>query len=218
MKKQNVGWWLLAAALALPLAAISQDRIQSLMVNGSSVPVTQVNGRNYVEVEALARATNGSLRYSGTQMVLNIGPAADGSQAQPAAADDRLSTAFLRAGIEAMSTMREWHSALVSAIENGYPVTKESIVPYQNQALTNLRLAQTAATTSADQQAYQLADNAYQKMKQLSDKYVDQRMKMNYVAPDALKHDPLDQSLVTCGKAMSAMVASGQFTDESACH
>jgi hypothetical protein len=43
-------------------------------------------------------------------------------------------------------------------------------------------------------------------------------MKMNYVAPDALKHDPLDQSLVACGKAMSAMVASGQFTDESACH
>ena len=218
MNKQNVGWWLLAAALALPLAAISQDRIQSLMVNGSSVPVTQVNGRNYVEVEALARATNGSLRYSGTQMVLSIGQPADASPAQPAAADDRLSSPFLRAGIEAMSTMREWHSALVSAIENGYPVTKESIVPYQNQALTNLRLAQTSATTSADQQAFQLADNAYQKMKQLSDKYVDQRMKMNYVAPDALKHDPLDQSLVACGKAMGAMVASGQFTDESACH
>jgi hypothetical protein len=97
MNKQNVGWWLLAGALALPLAAISQDRIQSLMVNGSSVPVTQVNGRNYVEVEALARATNSSLRYSGTQMVLSIGQSADASPAQPAGADDRLSSPFLRA-------------------------------------------------------------------------------------------------------------------------
>lgn len=209
-------------ALLMSATAISQEAVKSLAVSGGagSIPVTQVNGKNYVEVEALARAANGSLSFNGNQMTLTLAPT--GQAAAPAASsppvDTGFSSSFLRAGIEAMSTLREWHSALASAIENGYPVTSEGLSPYQGKAATNLGLAQAAATTNADQSMAQLIANAYQKMKQLSDKYLADRANMNYVGHDALKNDPSDQTLIACGKALGAMVASRQFTDASPCH
>jgi len=215
---------ILVGVLVTPVIAESQERIQSLLVSGGegSIPVTQMNGRNYVDVEALARAAKGSLSFNGNQVILTLGDARE-TIAEPApstsnrAADSRFSSAFLRAGIEAMSTLREWHSALASAIENGYPVTKEGLARYQGQATTNLRLAQAAATTDADRKGAQLIENVYQKMKQLSDKYVSMRANMNYIAPDALENDSSNQNLVACGKALSGMAASGQFSNETAC-
>lgn len=117
-----------------------------------------------------------------------------------------------------MSTLREWHSALASAIENGYPVTREGLASYQGRAATTLRLAQAATSTDADQKLAQLVANAYQKMKQLSDKYVADKGNMNYIDPNSLQNDPIDQNLVACGKTLGAMAAGGQFTDDSACH
>ncbi|HUJ93848.1 MAG TPA: hypothetical protein VLW84_01175 [Terriglobales bacterium] len=211
-----------AAALMLPVVALPQGTIQSLIVKGAagSIPVTQMNGRNYVEVEALARAANAAVSYQGNQITLAL-PGTGGvvaSTAAGAAASTALSPDFLRAGIEAMSTIREWHSVLASLIENGYPVTGDGLAPYQGQATRSLRLAQVAATSNADQEAMQSATNAFEKMKRLNDKYVSDRSKMKYIDPDALKNDPLDQSLVACGRALGAMIASGQFTDDPSCH
>ena len=217
-------WIITFAAIMLPVVAISQGHIESLRIGDTTgnVPITQMNGRNYVEVEALARLANGALSYSGNQMTLTL-RAAGNTTAQAAPSTNRVansgfSSDFLRAGIEAMSTMREWHSALASAIENGYPVTREGLAPYQGRATTNLRLAQVAATTEADHKLAQLAANAYQKMKELSDKYVANRSNMNYSAPDSLQNDPVDQSLIACGKELGAMAASGEITDDTACH
>jgi hypothetical protein len=117
-----------------------------------------------------------------------------------------------------MSTLREWHTALASAIENGYPVTQEGLTHYQGQAVTNLRLAQASASTKADEKGAQLLENTYQKMKQLTDKYVAMRENMNYVAPEALQNDTQNQSLIACGKALGAMAANGQFADDATCH
>jgi hypothetical protein len=214
---------ILAVTAIVPLAAVSQDQNQTLVVSGrsGSIPITLINGRNYVDIEALARLANVSLTFEGTQYVLTLTAGRGNAQpvagaSQPAGAG--FSPAFLRAGIEAMSTVREWHSALTSAIENQFPIAKGGLAPYQAQAMTNLRLAQTAATTDADKNAMQLLMNAYQKMKELSDKYVANRADMNYIAPDALKNDPLDQHLIACGKSLGAMAASGQFVDDGQCH
>jgi hypothetical protein len=84
--------------------------------------------------------------------------------------------------------------------------------------MTNLRLMQAAATTDADQNAAQLVANEYQKMKQLSDKYLAKRENMNYISPDALTNDSLNQSIMACGKSLGAMAASGQFVDDGTCH
>jgi hypothetical protein len=222
-------------ALTAPVIAMAQGQ-QTLAVTGysGSVPALQVSGRNYVEVEALARLINGALSFSGNKIVLTLpgsdgngsngnrsngnAPAANAPAAAPSpAANSGFSREFLRAGIEAMSTIREWHSALASAIGNGYPVTEDGLSQYSDQAMTNLRLAQTAANTDSDQQAVQFVANEYRKMKQLSDKYVAKRENMNYTAPGALKNDPLNQSIIACGKSLGAMAASGQFTDDGSC-
>jgi hypothetical protein len=197
-----------------------------LVLNGYSgtVPVMQVNGKNYVNVEALARVTNGSMSFNGNQIVLTLAAAGSGGgatasqqAAPPASQNTGFSKEFLTAAIEEMSTVREWHSALASAIANGFPVTGELVAPYQAQAATNLRLMQVAVSTQSDQGAAQLISNAYQKMKQLSDKYVAKRANLEFIGPNALKNDPLDQSLIACGMSLRSMAGSGQFVDDGTC-
>jgi hypothetical protein len=208
-------WWIVVLAMIVPILVMSQGKLQELAVSGhtGSIPLTQINGKNYVEVEALAQLVNGSLTFHGNQMTLSL----TGNQAVSAEAKVGLSRDFLRAGIEQLSTIREWHSALASAIENQFPVTREVLGPYEAAATKNLRLAQVAATTDVDQKAAQLITNEYQKMKQLSDSFLAKRAAATYIDAAALTDDTLNQSLIACGRSLGAMAASGQFTDDGTC-
>ena len=75
-KRPFNNWWLLVALLALPIFALSQVAQQSLtlIVNGrpGDATVVQMNGRSYVEIEALARVANGSLSFKGNQIILTL--------------------------------------------------------------------------------------------------------------------------------------------------
>ncbi|MFZ0591910.1 MAG: hypothetical protein WAM39_15705, partial [Bryobacteraceae bacterium] len=138
--------------LVVPEIGLAQNANQSrtLIINGQStqVPVIQMNGRSYVDLEALSDAVNGSLSSAGTQIAFSLplgaaaaAPAA--TSAMPAssalpASNPGFSKGFLNAGIEAAATLREWHTALASAIQNGYPVTAGVVAPYRAQATTNL--------------------------------------------------------------------------------
>jgi hypothetical protein len=208
----------------VPLLATSQQQNQILVVSGrpGSLPVTLMNGTNYVELEALARLANVSLTFDGNQYTLTL-PGGGGSGGQTTsggnpAATQGFTSGFLRAGIEAMSSIREWHTALATAIGNQVPLAQQWLTPYQAQAMTNLRLAQTAVVSDSDRNAMQLIVNVSQKMKQLSDKYVAKREDMKYISPDALSNDALNQSIIACGKSLGAMAASGQFVDDGQCH
>jgi hypothetical protein len=221
-KMPRVGM-ILALTIMLPAIVMSQGQIKSLVLSGhpDSVPVRQLNGKNYVEIEALARTGNGSLSFNGDQIVLTLPPpgengAASGEEA--AAKKTGFSREFLRAGIESLSTIREWHTALSSAIENQFPLEQSWLTQYQELANTDLRLAQVAATTDADRNAAQLIANVFEKRRQLNDKYVAQRASLSYISPDALKNDPMDQNSVACGRFLGAMMASGQFADDGTCH
>jgi hypothetical protein len=221
MREKEHVWLIIALAMNMSAKATSQEQPQTLVVSGhaGSVPVAQRHGRSYVEVEALARVANGTLNYNGNRITLTLsterGNAAAAAVGREANAG--LSREFLRAGIEAMSSLRGWHSVLTSTIENQYPLTPAGLSSYQAQAMKDLRLAQAAATTEGDQNAKRLIASAYQKMEQLSDKYLTQRAKARYIAPDALKNDSLNQSLIACGKSLGAMAASGQFVDDGTC-
>jgi hypothetical protein len=201
-------WWVVALAIVVPVLAMSQGELQRLTVSGhtGSIPVTQLDGMNYVEIEALAQLVSGSLSFHGTQMTLSL------TASDTAAAEEKvgLSKDFLRAAIEEMSTIREWHSALTTGIENQFPITREMLGPYEISASKNLRLAQVAATTDADQKAAQLITNEYQKMKQLSDGFLAKRAAATYIDADALTNDTLNQSMIACGRSLGAMAANGQ--------
>jgi hypothetical protein len=202
--------------------ASSEAHIKTLALAGymGSVPVRQIHGKSYVEVEALARLASGSVSFHQDQITLTL-PASQENAVTAAAASqpakEGFSRDFLRAWIEEMSTIREWHSALESGIRNQIPIWQAWLEPYQSRATTNLQLAQAVATTDADHSAAQLIVNDYEKMKQLNDKYVGRAASARYIAPGSLANDALDQSVVACGQSLEAMAANGQFVDDGIC-
>jgi hypothetical protein len=216
--------------LVVPLLALCQAAQQNriLVVNGQlgQVTVVQMNGRSYVDLETLARVANGSLSFSGNQITLTLpssanappaAPASTSATSAPAPANPGFSKAFLKAGIEAMSLVREWHSALANAIQNGFPLAESWLSGYRIQAQAGLRLASVAASTDSDQSAAQLLTNEFENMKTLSSNYVAARQSLDYIAPDALANDALNQKIVNCGHSLAAMAASGQFADDGSC-
>src|SRR5579863_5760953 len=82
-----VGWIIVVAvALAVPTLALAQvaRQTRTLIVNGHSgdTAVVEIEGRSYVELEALVRIANGSLRFSGNQISVSL----------PAGGSERAST------------------------------------------------------------------------------------------------------------------------------
>ena len=167
-------WWALAALLILPALALSlaAQRSNSLIIAGQPgyAKVIQVDGRNYVEVEGLARLTNSSISFNGNQIVLTLsGAAADAPT--PAAPAMGFSKDFVIAGIEAMALIREWHAALRNAIERSYPLSEDWLAAYRAQGLTAVRLASVAVNTTADKNALPFLTNEFNNMVKLTDKY-----------------------------------------------
>ena len=151
-------------------------------------------------------------------VLITLTAASRSAAAEGPKANWAFSKEFLRAMMEERDAIREWHSALASAIGTKYALTPQGLGSYQARAMTNLRLALAAAKTDADQDAAPLVLNEYQKMEQLSDKYLAERAILSYIELDALKDDELDQSVVACGQSLEAMTASGQLMDDEACH
>ena len=216
----------LMVLLAVPTLALSQTEQQygTLVVSGQpgQAVVLRVNGRSYVDVEELARLTNGSLGFKENQITLTL--TASGAStpiAVPAASQTsspEFSKDFLKAGIEEMAVIREWRSALVNAVHNGYPVTDDFVADYQAQARKNLSLVSVAASTDSDRKAFQLLSNEFDNMQKLSNKVLSARKNMNYISRDALKDAPLVQQILNCERSLASMAVSGQFQDDGSCH
>jgi hypothetical protein len=220
-----VGRMIVVVALAVPTLALAQvaRQTRTLIVNGHSgdTAIVEIEGRSYVELEALVRIANGALRFNGNQISVTL-PAGGGGSERPSAsatppANPGFSKEFLRAGIEQMAVIREWRIALTNAIERGYPVTEDWVGAYRSEATQNLRLASVAASTDADRSAVRLLGSELNNMNKLNQRFLDAKQSMTMVATDALKGDPLDQKIVNCGHSLAAMVSSGQFVDDGSC-
>ena len=216
----------MAALLASQLPGMSETPQQngSLRVTGhqGQAPVLEMNGRSYVDIETLARLINGSLAFKGDQILLTL-PASGASTVTAAsptsqAANSEFSKDFMKAGIEEMSVIREWRSALLNALQNGDAVTDDFVAGYRGQAAANLRLVSVAISTDSDRSAYQLLSNELNNMQKLSDKVLSARKNMNYISRDALKGDPLDQQILSCARSLASMAASGHFQDDGTCN
>jgi hypothetical protein len=194
----------------------------TLTVSGHSgqAPVTQINGRSYVAIDALARLLNGSLGYQGNHITLTM--PSDGSRAggpptgQPA--NSGFSKDFLNAAIETMSDVREWRSALLNDVQNGSPVTETWMANYHAEAVKNLRLTSVAATTDSDHNALRLLSKELDHMQELGNKVLAARKNRSYITADIVQKDPLDQKILNCARSLAAMVASGEFQDNGVCN
>jgi hypothetical protein len=215
-------WVILAGVLVVPGMVLSQgvEESRSLIINGQAgqAPVVRMQGKSYVELEALARLTHGSLSFNGSQVTLTLaGPGAN-TATTVAGEKSEFSREFLRAGIEEMAMIREWRTALTNAVQNGFPIGDDWMIIYREPALRNLRLAAVAASTDPDRSAYQLLSNEYDNMKKLSDRFVAAHTAQNYMPPDSLKSDPLNEQILSCARSLAAMAASGKFVDDGSCH
>jgi hypothetical protein len=219
----------MAVLVMVPFLVLSQAAPQNLTLNLNGhpyqVPITQMNGHSYVEINALAQAANGTISYPGKQMTLTlpgraveVTAAAAPTSSPTAVADPGFSKDFMRSAIEAMAAVREWRSVLTNGVQNGYPIMSLGLANYRAQASQSLRLASVAVTTDSDRNAFQLCTNEFENMKKLSDKMIAAAQNMTYIAPDALTTDPLDQKILGCARSLAAMASSGQFMDDGSCH
>jgi hypothetical protein len=206
--------------MGLEFAPPQSKQNGTLIVSGrpGDAPVMQIGGRSYVDVEELARIAKGSLSFSGNQIILTL-PVPDGNPETPKSRDSQgFSRDFLMMGIEAGAEIREWRSALESAVQYGFPPGDTWINRYSGAATTALSQASAAASTDDDRKAVQLLTNEFKNMQSLSNQMLSARKNLNYIAPDALQNDPLDQKIIACAQALHAMAAAGRFQDASACY
>lgn len=210
-------WLALAYAWATP-----QKRTLVVAGHPGYLPVVEMGGRSYVEIEALVRVTNGSLSIKGPQMVLTLPSPGAEAQVGAAAANQTVATGFtkefVKAGIEQMSEIREWRSALINAVQRGFPITEDWTTGFSNRAQQNLSLVMVAASNELDRNALQLLTNEFNNMKALSDRFLAANRSRAYIPTNALDNDPLNQRILNCGHALAAMAANNQFVDDASCH
>ena len=211
-------WLMLVTILLSPLLALAVQQTTALLIDGrqGQAEVIQVQGKNYVEVDELARITGGSLRFVGNQIILSLPGSDTPAEAapQPAAA---LSKPFLTAGIETMREILEWHAALKNGIERGYPLSDTWFGNYRRQIQSSLAQTQAAVRTDLDQKAFPLLTNEFNTMNALTDKYLKITVSRDYLAPNSLNSDPLNQKLLTCWQSLASMASSNQFVDDGSC-
>jgi len=223
-----ISWLGLAGILAVPLPVWPQAAKHSastLVVTGHSgqAAVLQVDGKSYIDLESLARLTNASLSFAGNQIKLTLPkpasaatPPAATASASPAA-HPGFSRAFVRAGIETMSDIREWRSVIAKIIQHSYPFDETWFTAYSAAAAKNLNLASLAATTDSDRGAFPLLSNEYNNMQILTNTVLDNKRTMYYMPPGYLEDNPLNQKIVKCAQSLQSMAASNQFVDDGSC-
>jgi hypothetical protein len=186
--------------------AQTQRQALTLSVQGSpgDVPVVQLQGRNLVEVQDLARITNGSLSFDRNRIILTP----PGCNAAKTAVDDKsgFSRAFMRAAIEAMASIREWGGMLMITVQNGYPVGNtmagNTVMAYEGRAADSIALASSAASTDSDYRGLELLRSEFNNLQSWADSYVKARSSMSAAnlstSEHPLKDDQEVQNLVHC--------------------
>ena len=203
-----------------------ENKVLSIQGYPGGAAVIRFQGRQFVEVEDLARITNGSLRFEGDRIVLILPRPVDSEQAVDEAAGAGFSPAFKRAAIEAMASIREWGGMLQVIVQNGYPVGKamagNTIRAYQGRAADNVALAAAAASTDSDSRGTELLRNEFNNVQAWADGFVEARNSLSAVnlttSENPLKDDPEAQKIVHCGQFLAQMFAGGTFQDDAACH
>ncbi len=193
------------------------------MVRGypGEAAIVRVNGRVFVDLQALAQTTGSSLGFEGSRVVLIL-PSTEtqGSPATSQPASIGFSRSFMGAGIEALASMREWGSTLVVTIRNGFPLGN-AINPYRARAAEKVYLAGAAASTDDDRSGLELLRREFSNVQAWSDKVVKARNSMSAanlaMSENAMQEDPMFQSALGCGQYLAQMFASGSFQDAGAC-
>jgi hypothetical protein len=198
---------------------------KTLVVNGKTVgtEVKEINGRSYVDVEALAQVTNGVVTVEPNRIVLTI-PISNSSDAANSAAPapvPRLSKDFASASVGLLADMREWRGAIGTMITFGLVVSDSWSQQYHDRVEAAIAQAAVVATTASDQNALPLLRNEFDKLTAWANETLAARQALNgakTIDPDALKNDPALTAITNCSRFLNGMIVSGTYSDNAACH
>jgi hypothetical protein len=215
--------WLALFGLATCFAGVlfaQRTPGRKLIVNGKAteVAVLQMDGRSYIDIETLARITNGSVTMDPNQIVLTI-PAGSAEASAPQAAQG-LSKDFASAAIATLAEMKEWKGALGAMLTFGLAVDSTWAQAYQDQVKTSLDQASVVASTSADQNALQVLGTQFANLAKWESDLVAERQALNgarTVVPNALQNDPVLAKFSKCSRFLSGMLVSGVYVDNASC-
>jgi hypothetical protein len=212
---------ILAAFLMLPATASAQTpqktSIFTIAGHAGEAQLLQINGKSYVEIETLARLTQGTLAFKGNQTILTLLPS-DAEAPSPAPhAKAGLSTAFIQAGIEETSLIREWRIAIVNAVRNNSPVSEDWVSAHHRLADKNLALASAAASTDDDRSAFPLLSAEFNNMQKLSELYLTMRKQSAFISQDNFDI-ALEEQILNCARGFVSMTENHEFQDQAACH
>jgi len=205
-----------------------REEARNLVVNDLSgkVVVMEVGGKTYVDLKRLIEIAHGSVEYRGNQIVVSLSCGSVDGSANTAedvqSTSLRLSREFVKAGIEEVSLLREWASSLANSLQNGYPVSESWVMNYRARAHSGLGIVSAAVSTEGDRSGETLLKGEFEAVQEWSNKLLEARRSMDTakyaVSPTALQDQPLSQKIVSCGRFLGQMLASGSFQDEGSCH
>ena len=224
MKRNGMYRIIVLAVIVLSSTAImfSQRAPKILTVNGKNAgsAVVQINGRSYVDINALAQATNGSVTFQQDRIILTIPPVTEAESASPQASD-KLSRDFSAAAISALAEIREWKDVVVTVMGFGVLLNGPWSQDYRERADAGMKLAAVAVSNDSDQKAMQLLQTEFNGVDQWSGTLISNRQALNAtrsVAPNAIENDPSFAKITDCARQLNPMLASGNFRDVPSCH
>jgi len=208
-----------------PAPAPAPDK--TLVVNGKTAEgkVRQIDGRSYIDVEALAQIVNGVVSVEPNRIVLTIptsAPAAAApSTAAPQTVSPALSKEFASAAIAELAEMREWRGVIGAMVNYGLAVSGTWAQDYHDRVEASLRQAAVAASTDADKDAFQLLSNEFDTLSNWANDVISARQALNgaqTVDPNAQANDPALAKITNCSRFLNGMLVSGTFSDDGSCH
>jgi hypothetical protein len=177
----------------------------------------EINGKSYVEVETLALLTKGTLSFKANQTILTLQAAIPVVQASTPLVKPGLSRAFIQAGIEEISVIREWRIGIVNAVQINTPVSEDWVATRHRLAEKNLALASAAVSTDDDRSAYPLLSAEFNNMQKLSDLYLATRNQNKFISPENFGNSALEDQILSCAQGFTSMTESHEFQDQAAC-
>ncbi len=215
---------LLMVAMAM---AQSQRASETLSVQGyqGQANVIRYQGHVFVDAQAIAQITNGSLSFEKNRIILTL-PSPDGSSSSEDVHTSGFSRPFIKAAIEAMASIREWGGTLQAVVQNGYPVGNttagNTIMAFQGRAADSVALASAAASTDSDYRGLELLKNEFNNVQDWADGYVKARISLSAaelsMSESQFNNDSEAQKIIHCGQFLAQMFASGTFQDDAVCH
>jgi hypothetical protein len=233
MKKRRNFQFVLLAGIVLSLAGILLAQTapgKSFVVNGKTAGATvrEIDGHSYIDIESLARVTNGTITIEPNRIVLTI-PTTNSPVVTTAAAPTPeviqaslgISRDFARAAISELAEMREWRGAVGAMITYGLAAGTATAQDYHARVQEGLGQATVAATTDSDRNALQLLKNESDNLTAWAAQVLADRQRLNgarTVDPNSLANDPALAKITSCGRFLNTMIVSGAFADDSNCH